>query len=169
MNTKSIIIIGASLAVGTMYFLCHHEKSTSVALAASVPTSTSGLQRSNASSDAIASPMDLDIPETASSQADKEVTNPMQHTEERAAIQTGNANKITKQQAMEIASGAVGSISYSKEADVLVVYEEGQYTVTFPVKEPDLAPGEHYRGPPYAAKVIIDEATGKIIAVKIGS
>lgn len=169
MNTKTITIIGVSLAVGIMYFLCNNGKLVHTASAASVPASTPGPQKSSATSDAIALSIDLNIPITDSNQADKEVTSPIQYTEEREAIQTGSANKITKQQAMEIASGAVGSISYTQEDDVLVVYEEGKYIVTFPVKKPDLAPGEHYRGPPYAAKVIIDEATGNIIAVKIGS
>ncbi len=169
MNTKTVIIIGASLAVGIIYFLWHHGRSMGEASAASVPASTSGQHGGKALSEAIASTNYLYNSETTTHQANKDVSSSTQQTEERAAIPTGNANKITKQQAVEIAAGAVGGISYSKNDDVLVVYEEGKYTVTFPVKKPDLAPGEHYRGPPYAAKVIIDEVTGKIIAVKIGS
>jgi len=76
---------------------------------------------------------------------------------------------ITEQQARSIAFEAIGQVTYDKDAGISVQREAGRYTVTFPVKQPELQPGEHYRGPSYAAKIIIDEKTGKVLQVKVGS
>lgn len=76
---------------------------------------------------------------------------------------------ISEQEAVRIASEAIANIPYDKEAGVSVQREQERYVVTFPNKKPKLRPGEYFRGAPYAARIIIDEKTGKIIEVKIGS
>ena len=76
---------------------------------------------------------------------------------------------ISEQEAVKIASESIVNIPYDKEAGVSVQREQERYVVTFPNKRPKLQPGEYFRGAPYAARIIIDEKTGKIIEVKIGS
>ena len=76
---------------------------------------------------------------------------------------------ISEQRAIEIASVAVANVSYSKREPITVVHESGSYTVTFPTDKPELQPGERYRGAPYAVQVTLDEKTGEIIKVKMGS
>lgn len=76
---------------------------------------------------------------------------------------------ITEQRAQIIASEAIGKLEYDQDVGLSIDREAGRYVVTFPVKKPDLQPGEHYRGPPYAAKVFIDDKTGKVLQIKVGS
>ena len=90
-------------------------------------------------------------------------------------MKTTNISKATEgaiisdQQAVQIATEAVKNVSYDRNIGVSVQHEPGRYIVTFPVKKPVLPPGRRYRGPDYAAKVIVDEKTGKIIQIKVGS
>lgn len=76
---------------------------------------------------------------------------------------------ISEQQARTIASEAVSNIAYDKVAEISIHREAGCYVVTFPIKKPELKQGERYRGAQYAAKVLVDEKTGKIIQIKVGS
>lgn len=76
---------------------------------------------------------------------------------------------ISGQRAIDIASEAIEGVSYNKSESITVVNESGFYTVTFPPEIPELQPGERYRGAPYAVQVIVDEKTGIIIKVKMGS
>lgn len=76
---------------------------------------------------------------------------------------------ITEQQARIIAAEAIGKVAYDRDAVVSVQHEAGLYVVTFPAKQPALQEGERYRGPSYAAQVAIDEKTGKVVQVKVGS
>ncbi|HPF98821.1 MAG TPA: hypothetical protein PLE77_02050 [Kiritimatiellia bacterium] len=96
----------------------------------------------------------------------KDQRKPMNTTSNISATGDG---LITEQQARSIAFEAIGQVTYDKDAGISVQREAGRYTVTFPVKQPELQPGEHYRGPSYAAKIIIDEKTGKVLQVKVGS
>jgi hypothetical protein len=81
---------------------------------------------------------------------------------------TTEAGTIASQQAVGIASAAVGNVSYDREAGVSVEHESGHYVVTFPIKKPEVRPGERYRGSPYVARVVVDEKTGKIIEIRAG-
>lgn len=145
-------------------------------VAASAATSALGERVGNAESktanvspDSVGETASLGRSQTASKlvpEISRERGQPMNPTNN---ISAAGDDFITEQQARVVASEAIGQVTYDKDAVVSVQHEAGRYVVTFPVKQPVLQPGERYRGPSYAAKVVIDEKTGKVLQVKVGS
>lgn len=73
---------------------------------------------------------------------------------------------ISRQDALEAARESIrGRMKYDETRETHVELEDGQYIVTFPIRE--LGPTE--RGPDYAARVWVDAWTGDVVNVLAGS
>lgn len=75
---------------------------------------------------------------------------------------------IKDDQARAIAREAIGDIEFDEKGEIRVERLEGKIRVVFPINM-ETPPGTRYRGPDYAAEVLIDAQSGEVLRALGGS
>lgn len=75
---------------------------------------------------------------------------------------------IERSQALDVAFEAVGNAMNVEKETADVIREGNNYVVTFPARPaPQMTSGSRWRGPDYAARLIVDGRTGAVLEMKV--